>query len=121
VVVSDNMEMDAISSSNGTARGAVEAIKAGVDMIIVSHQQDLQREVIAAVSEAVKQGEISEARFKEAIEIIRLSNPPTDTEIDHVLAQAVSYKKIIVGTVTSSPCSQQLSLHYKWRQKRYMV
>jgi beta-N-acetylhexosaminidase len=209
VVVSDNMEMDAISSSIGTARGAVEAIKAGVDMIIVSHQQDLQREVIATLSEAVKQGEIPETRFKEAIarvqqlkkkylswedvpleqnleerssiigseehyqmaeevyrrgvtivknenhllplkrnqherilvvypeqiywmldekknsefdlgdavqeidptvETMRLSNPPTDAEIEKVLTQAVSYKTIIVGTVTSSPCSQQQSL-----------
>jgi beta-N-acetylhexosaminidase len=209
VVISDNMEMNAISSTIGTARGAVEAIKAGVDMIIVSHQADVQLEVIHAVSEAVKQVEISKDRFEEALDRVtklktkylswgddsytaslqerisvigcpphqemaeeafrkgitivknegnllplnrnqgnralvvypeliywmldekkdsvyewgdavreidphavtmKINNPPTDAEIEHVLDQAKSFDTIIVGTVTSSPCTQQQNM-----------
>jgi beta-N-acetylhexosaminidase len=210
VVVSDNMEMDAISNGIGTPRGAVEAIKAGVDMVIVSHQPELQKAVISAITEAVEQGEISLDRLEEALErvqglknkyltwediptstnleersavigreehqrlaeevyrkgvtivkndanilplqpnnqeertlvvyaeqlywmldekkeyeyglgdavkeidpsvdTIQLSNPPSDEEIENVLEQAATYPKIIVGTVTSSPCNKQQEL-----------
>ncbi|WEK53164.1 MAG: beta-N-acetylhexosaminidase [Candidatus Cohnella colombiensis] len=66
VIVTDCLEMNAISETIGVARGAVEAIKAGADLILVSHRLDRQVAALEAVMEAVMIGEITEARIEEA-------------------------------------------------------
>ncbi|MFC5405234.1 beta-N-acetylhexosaminidase [Cohnella soli] len=66
VIVTDCLEMNAISETIGVARGAVEAIKAGADLILVSHRIDRQTAALEAVHEAVMTGEISESRIEEA-------------------------------------------------------
>jgi beta-N-acetylhexosaminidase len=60
VVTTDCMEMNAISEGIGTAEGAVEALKAGVDLIMVSHLQSRQYETLSLVEAAVQSGEIAE-------------------------------------------------------------
>jgi beta-N-acetylhexosaminidase len=60
VVTTDCMEMNAISEGVGTAKGAVEALKAGVDLIMVSHLQSRQYDTLNLVEAAVKSGELSE-------------------------------------------------------------
>lgn len=59
VVTTDCMEMNAISDGIGTAEGAVEALKAGVDLIMVSHLQSKQYETLSLVEAAVQSGEVS--------------------------------------------------------------
>ncbi len=66
VIVTDCLEMNAISGTIGVARGAVDAIKAGADLILVSHRVSRQTAALEAVMEAVMTGEISEARIDEA-------------------------------------------------------
>jgi beta-N-acetylhexosaminidase len=66
VIVTDCLEMNAISETIGVARGAVEAIKAGADLVLVSHRIVRQKAALEAVMEAVMTGEISEARIDEA-------------------------------------------------------
>ncbi|MBM7662157.1 beta-N-acetylhexosaminidase [Bacillus mesophilus] len=66
VVTTDCLEMKAISDSPGTALGAVEAIKAGVDLIMISHVSSLQIEAIEAIVAAVENGDISEQRIDES-------------------------------------------------------
>ncbi|MFC5471708.1 beta-N-acetylhexosaminidase [Cohnella suwonensis] len=66
VIVTDCLEMNAISESIGVARGAVEAIKAGADLILVSHRAVRQTAALEAVHEAVMAGEIPESRIDEA-------------------------------------------------------
>ncbi|WP_372635890.1 beta-N-acetylhexosaminidase [Cohnella sp.] len=66
VIVTDCLEMNAISETIGVARGAVEAIKAGADLILVSHRISRQTAALEAVMEAVMTGEISEERIDEA-------------------------------------------------------
>ncbi|SET06712.1 beta-N-acetylhexosaminidase [Oceanobacillus limi] len=68
VVTTDCMEMNAISETIGTAAGGVEAIKAGVDLIMVSHLQSRQYETIHAVEEALINREISEKTLHSAYE-----------------------------------------------------
>lgn len=68
LVVTDCMEMDAIADGVGTPRGCVEAIKAGADVVLVSHTPERQRRSIRAVREAVADGEIPEKRIDEAVE-----------------------------------------------------
>ncbi|MCD9023136.1 beta-N-acetylhexosaminidase [Cohnella silvisoli] len=66
VIVTDCLEMNAIAETIGVARGAVEAIKAGADLILVSHRLTRQTAALEAVMEAVMTGEISESRIDEA-------------------------------------------------------
>lgn len=67
VVTTDCMEMNAIANTIGTAKGGVEAIKAGVDLIMVSHLHHLQKETIDAIVTAVESGEIDEAQIEAAV------------------------------------------------------
>nr|AYQ71656.1 beta-N-acetylhexosaminidase [Cohnella candidum] len=67
VIVTDCMEMNAISETIGVARGAVQAIKAGADIVLVSHRLDRQRAALEAVLEAVHAGEIPESRIDDAV------------------------------------------------------
>ncbi len=68
VITTDCMEMKAIADGIGTAQGAVEAIKAGVDLIMISHLPSLQHEAIERVYQAVISGEIEEKTIDEAYE-----------------------------------------------------
>jgi beta-N-acetylhexosaminidase len=71
VVTTDCMEMKAIADTIGTAQGAVEAIKAGVDLIMVSHLPNLQKEAIEAIATAVENGEISVDEIDAALERVQ--------------------------------------------------
>lgn len=59
LILSDCMVMDAIPGViTGTAHGVVEAMRAGVDMVFVSSNADLQRESAAAALAAAENGSI---------------------------------------------------------------
>ena len=55
LTLSDCMVMDAIRKHYGTADGVVTALRAGVDIVFVSSDIDLQRESAAAVLAAAEQ------------------------------------------------------------------
>ncbi|WP_217596038.1 beta-N-acetylhexosaminidase [Cohnella sp. GbtcB17] len=71
VVVTDCLEMNAVSETIGVARGAVEAVKGGADLILVSHRLDRQIAALEAVYEAVLAGEIPASRIDEAVRRVR--------------------------------------------------
>jgi beta-N-acetylhexosaminidase len=56
VVISDCLEMDAVSATVGTARSAVMALQAGIDIVLISHTYARQQESIEAVYEAARSG-----------------------------------------------------------------
>lgn len=70
LIVTDCLEMNAISEGIGVGTGAVEAFKAGADLILVSHQLDRQLAAFHALEAAVHSGEISEARLNQSVERI---------------------------------------------------
>ena len=73
VVVTDCMEMSAIADGVGTVEGAVRAIRAGADVVLVSHTADRQRAAIEAVVNAVRDGTIAEERIDESAQrVLRL-------------------------------------------------
>ena len=73
VIVTDCMEMNAISESFGVGPGAVMTIKAGADLVLISHRMDRQIEGIEAVIRAVEADEISEDRIDASVaRILRL-------------------------------------------------
>jgi beta-N-acetylhexosaminidase len=68
VIVSDCLEMQAVADSLGTPKGAIMAVQAGIDLVLVSHRYDRQRDSIAAVRAAVAAGEIDPAIIRLAAE-----------------------------------------------------
>ena len=67
VIATDCLEMDAISQGVGVAEGAVRALAAGADLVLVSHQVDRQMAALAAVRAALRSGRLDPARVHEAI------------------------------------------------------
>lgn len=67
LVITDDMDMGAIGGNYSIAEAAVQAIKAGVDLILISRDYENQQEAINAVKEAVEMGVISEERIDESL------------------------------------------------------
>ncbi|NVE01138.1 beta-N-acetylhexosaminidase [Massilia sp. BJB1822] len=65
-VISDCLEMAAISEGVGIPQGAISTLLAGTDIVLISHREAQQHAAIDAVLEAVEQGRIPLARIDEA-------------------------------------------------------
>jgi beta-N-acetylhexosaminidase len=70
VIVTDCMEMKAISDYFGTEEAAVAAVEAGVDIVLISHSFHRQVGAIEALVKAVESGRIPEARIDQSVERI---------------------------------------------------
>lgn len=70
LIVTDCLEMHAISKQYGVAEGAVLAILAGADSVLVSHTYAEQAAAVQAVIEAVRTGRIPESRIDASVERI---------------------------------------------------
>lgn len=70
VVVTDCLEMKAITAGIGTVEAALLALQAGADLIMISHSYDLQKRTIERIVEAVMAGELSENAIDKAVERI---------------------------------------------------
>lgn len=73
VIVSDCMEMKAISDTYGTERAAVMALQAGVDLVLVSHRYRRQVGSIEAIQAAMRTQELSLQLVQQATDhVLRL-------------------------------------------------
>lgn len=70
VAITDCLEMAAIANSTGVPEAAVQAIQAGVDMVLVSHTPEVQQKTYDRLAEAIRSGEIPDSRVQEAVERI---------------------------------------------------
>lgn len=70
VIITDCMEMHAISKHFGVAEGAVMAVEAGADLVLVSHTFESQVASIEAVIAAVESGRVPEAQIDESVKRI---------------------------------------------------
>lgn len=70
LVVSDCMEMDAIGRFYGTEEGTVEAMKAGVDIVLISHTPAKLARAAELARAAVESGEISLDELRQSAEKI---------------------------------------------------
>ena len=66
VLVSDDLEMKAITDHFGIAEAAVRGAIAGVDLFLVCHHAEAQRAAIEAIVRGVRDGRIPRARIEEA-------------------------------------------------------
>jgi beta-N-acetylhexosaminidase len=107
VIVTDCLEMNAISESFGVGRGAVMTVKAGADLVLISHRADRQIEGIEAVIRAVEAGEIAEARIDESVKrILSLKERRRMSESPDLQASVVTQH---VGLESSWQLARQLS------------
>ncbi len=68
VIVSDCMEMRAVSAIVGVEQGTVKALQAGVDLVLISHHHALQRRSIDAIHAALQDGTLTTERVRNAAE-----------------------------------------------------
>ena len=68
VIISDCLEMNAVSETVGVARGTVLAQQAGNDLILISHLFERQLAGIEALKSAVQTGEIAPEQIRQATE-----------------------------------------------------
>ncbi len=68
LVMTDALDMDAIDTSYAYPDAALNAVQAGVDLVIAAHiGLDSQEAAIKAIADAVRGGRISEARIDESV------------------------------------------------------
>ena len=73
VCFTDCMQMDAIAKGIGTVRGVTEAIAAGADCALVSHDPDLAFEAAQQLAQAVDRGDVPMQRLQQAYDrVMRL-------------------------------------------------
>lgn len=70
LVVTDDLEMGAILKNYGIGEACKMAFRAGVDMFLICNSTEAVKEGFEAVSKAIKNGEISEARLDESLQRI---------------------------------------------------
>lgn len=66
VVMTDCLEMNAVSRGLGVAAGAVKALAAGNDLVLISHRIDRQLAGLEAALDAARSGTLPAARIREA-------------------------------------------------------
>jgi beta-N-acetylhexosaminidase len=76
VVVSDDLEMGAITETCPIAEATVRAAAAGHDLLLVCHTEDAQRAAARALVDAYRSGTLSKEELDAAAERIRRLCPP---------------------------------------------
>lgn len=71
VIISDCLEMGAIADGVGVAQGAIATLRAGCDIVLISHRLDQQRAAIAAVAGAIAQGGLAMERIEQSLARVR--------------------------------------------------
>ncbi|HYZ16937.1 MAG TPA: beta-N-acetylhexosaminidase [Candidatus Acidoferrum sp.] len=66
VIATDCLEMDAIARGVGTVEGALAALAAGADLLLISHHLELAHEASEAIAAAVATGRIPRRRLEDA-------------------------------------------------------
>jgi len=110
VIISDCLEMQAIAATYGSAQAAVMALEAGIDLVLISHQYELQRAGIEAIRAAVHpNGRISSQAIEQAAErVLRLK------------ARYLSWDTLPTPTATLPPvigCNAHLQLQRESYQR----
>ena len=67
VIMTDCLEMDGIRATYGTVEGALMALQAGADNVMICHTYDVQTAAIDHVCKAIQDGEISQERIDESL------------------------------------------------------
>ena len=109
LIVTDDLEMRAIVDHYGIGEAAVLAFRAGADMLLLCKEQEHIVAAMETVYEAVKKGEISEARLDTSLKRIaqakqRFLHPytPVDTKAAKSVVGSQAHKTIIENILKTS-------------------
>jgi beta-N-acetylhexosaminidase len=67
VVITDDLAMQAITKNGEIGKSAVKSVLAGADILLVNHDDENKREVLAAIKKAINDGRLTEARIDESV------------------------------------------------------
>ncbi len=67
VIITDDLDMGAISKYHDEKVLGVQSVKSGADIILSCHEYEKQRKIYEGIFEAVKSGEISEERINDSV------------------------------------------------------
>lgn len=94
VIITDDLEMQAISKNWDLGEAAIKSVEAGADILLVCHTIENQQKVYNAVVQGVNDGKIDENRIDESVRrILRVkyqyklsdkANNPTQDDINNV-------------------------------------
>ncbi|MEC0371948.1 glycoside hydrolase family 3 protein [Paenibacillus chibensis] len=136
IIVTDCLEMHAIAKFFGVGEGAVQAIEAGADIVLVSHTLSDQIEAIEAVKQAVLSGRIHEKTIDTAVERIlalkqqRIADVPESEaapvflerhekpEVDRLLQEVARKSITLVKDQGQLPLDTQSSVLVVWPEVR---
>ncbi|MEK4112472.1 beta-N-acetylhexosaminidase [Paenibacillus sp. DS2363] len=91
IIITDCLEMHAISKPYGVAEAAVRAVEAGADLILVSHTLQDQVAALEGIYEAVRTGRISEEVIHQAVErIMTWKKKRCGQQNDHLVSPKAS-------------------------------
>lgn len=104
LIITDYMDMAAITSRYGAGEAAVLSVLAGTDLLLVSSDLEKQREVAAALTEAIVSGRLPEQRVREAVArsfALAVKHPPQlDNPEPNYAANAQLAKEIGMNAAT---------------------
>lgn len=70
LIITDDMEMGAVSKHTSWRQLGVKAVEAGADIVMICHEYPHETELYLGLLDAVEQGEISESRIDESVKRI---------------------------------------------------
>ncbi|AVG11339.1 putative beta-hexosaminidase A [Paenibacillus larvae subsp. larvae DSM 25430] len=105
VITTDCLEMKAIDDHYGVAEGAVKAIEAGVDLVLVSHTLTKQVAAIGAILQALESGRLTEERIDESVDRILRLKQKLKLERDSLSEERV---RRTVGTLKHQKLAERL-------------
>ena len=101
-ICTDCLQMDAIVGTIGTPAGAVAALAAGADLLVISHSLEVAQAAVAAIVAAVEDGAIPQARLLEAAQRVRAlreryaTPAPTGDEVNPQLPLRIAQQAVTV-------------------------
>lgn len=95
LIVSDDLEMAAIIDTLGVERASVDALRAGVDLLLIGHDHKRERAeaVAGAIRAAVRRDELSEASLIEKYNRVLRAAADADKRIDRPGLDVVASKE----------------------------
>ncbi len=109
VVVSDDLEMEAIAARLDPGEAAVRFLEAGGDLVLICHDPGRQRAAMAAVEAAVRADRLSEARLAASLDrIARLRNwldarrSPVDVEAARAIVGNAEHQRLLQAILTTA-------------------
>jgi len=106
LIMTDCMEMKAIQHTVGTVQGTVEAMKAGIDLVLISHTASTAAASAEAIRQAVLAGEFDQAEWDRSLERIAalkadfLARPAADFSVVGCEAHRDENRKLLEKTLT---------------------